>query len=109
MGKVIITRVLNTEGYAIREYGTAFSKNDMSEIPNEGGVYALYWGETLQYIGRSKDLRKRLKNWEFKDHWKEENIPFGSCDWYVLLPSQVNDAEDFLIKYYQPPYNIAQR
>ena len=109
MGKVKIARVLETADFHVGKYGTTFPKGDLDDIPDKPGVYALFWGDTLQYIGKSETLRTRLKNWEFKDRLKDENIPFGSYDWFVLPSKEVADAEDYLIKYYQPPYNISQR
>lgn len=83
-------------------------KVDYLDAPKKPGVYALYWGRKLQYIGKSeKSLRKRISDWHGEDYYgTNERIPFSSFAWFVLRKNQVNIAETFLVAFYNPPYNL---
>lgn len=110
MARARVIRTLETEGYTVKEYGTDWSKDSISEVPQKPGIYVLYWGETIQYIGMSEgSIPSRVNNWKHLDEYKWDNIPFGTFDWFTLPKDQVRDAEDYLIKYYQPDYNIKQK
>jgi len=98
-------RKLENEGFTIIEWGNYFTKDELGDIPYEPGVYILYWGETMQYVGKSNNLQIRLSEWERRDYYKEYYIPFGSIAWFVLPENQISDAEAILIDYYDPPYN----
>jgi excinuclease UvrABC nuclease subunit len=81
-------------------------KSEYLDVPEILGVYALYWGTTLQYIGKAKKLRRRLGQWDSEDWYNGYyRIPFGSFAWFAVRKSQVNKAEAILIHYYDPPYN----
>ncbi len=98
-------RFLTKKGINVFEWGTC-RKSNYLEIPNEPGVYALYWGPTLQYIGKSRYLRGRLIPWDNEGLYKTEiRIPFGSIAWFTLQKNQIQDAEVLLVQKYDPPYN----
>lgn len=100
-----IRRFLTKNGFNVFEWGTCRRSNYL-ETPNEPGVYALYWGDTLQYIGKSRYLRGRLSPWDSEGLYKTEiRIPFGSFAWFTLPTNQIQDAEALLIRKYDPPYN----
>lgn len=105
MSKVRIKQKLTNLGFKIINWGENYEKKDLDDIPKNSGVYALYWGETLQYIGRSTNLQKRVKDWERSHYYQNEYIPFGTLSWYELQENQVSKAEAELIHYYQPLYN----
>ncbi len=99
-------RFLTKNGFKVLEWGTN-NKSNYLDTPNESGVYALYWGSTLQYIGRSKSLRRRLSQWDSEDLYRTDiRIPFGSFAWFTLPKNQVQEAEALLILNYDPPYNV---
>ncbi|MHA2245407.1 MAG: hypothetical protein ACXADY_10615 [Candidatus Hodarchaeales archaeon] len=104
MSRVRIKQKLENLNLKIFSWGEYYEKNDLDEIPKKSGVYALFWGDALQYIGRSNNLQRRLKDWE-RSHYYNEYIPFGTVSWYNLSEKQVPQAEAQLIHYYQPPYN----
>lgn len=101
-----INRFLTKNEFNVNGWGTK-EKSNYLDAPNELGVYALYWGSTLQYIGRSNNLRRRLSQWDSEDLYRTDiRIPFGSFAWFTLPKKQVQDAEALLILYYDPPYNL---
>jgi hypothetical protein len=70
--------------------------------PQMIGVYFLFRGEELQYIGESVDVISRVLT-----HKQEGRIPF---DCWVFLPMDSNkdrrrDIELIYIRHYTPPYN----
>ena len=106
MTKVRIATKLTNEGYRIIRHGTEYGKSDLDYVPKRAGIYALFHGDTLQYIGKSNDLSRRLKEWRFKSEIRDEYVPFGNCQWFILRENQVSNAENVLICYYEPPYNV---
>ncbi|MCL4341223.1 MAG: hypothetical protein M1431_03905 [Candidatus Thermoplasmatota archaeon] len=100
MARNKMIRTLESAGHNVKEYGTGWSKSEIYDVPDSPGIYALYWGDTLQYIGMSEGaIPDRVNQWERLDRNKIENIPFGSFDWFTLPKNQVREAEDYLIKY----------
>lgn len=104
-----IARRIQTEGNRLFDWSDQWTKSDLDDVPNKSGVYALYHGRTLQYIGRSHDLRLRLKEWERKHYYKNEYVPFGSYAWFRVSKNQLSKVEADLIGYYQPYYNVKLR
>lgn len=76
-------------------------KKHIARAPDKSGVYALYYGKTLQYIGKSDNIHRRVSQ-----HNRDKDIPFGSFAWYRLPPSQLLKAEDYLIGRYKPRCNV---
>ncbi|MHA1424270.1 MAG: hypothetical protein ACTSSD_19520 [Candidatus Thorarchaeota archaeon] len=87
------------KGYNIISEGT-LDKDDHTDAPEVTGVYALYWGTTLQYIGKATSVYARMLSWS-----NDGGIPFGSFSWFELPDDQFTEAEKVLIREYQPEYN----
>lgn len=105
-----MVRVIETAGFPVDEYGTYFSRDEIGEVPHTSGLYGLFWNEQLRYVGRSNDIRVRLSTWIRRYLNKDDYIPFTTYDWFSLLNDEdIYEAEDYIIKYYQPHYNIYQR
>jgi hypothetical protein len=88
-------------------------KTNFLETPAKPGVYALYWGTTLQYVGStSKSLHLEIVKLQRISQWDSDcfdgmdmEIPFGSFAWFVVPMNQVKKAETLLVNWYDPPYN----
>lgn len=89
-------------------------KSFLKTVPNRPGSYQMYSDEnTVIYVGKAKDLKKRLSSYFFKDvnkktlalishiHHIEFTITFSEAEALIL--------ENNLIKKYQPHYNILLR
>ena len=88
------------KGYRIIDWGI-IDKDEHTNAPEASGVYALYWGRTLQYIGMAgTSFYQRMLN-----HSNEDAYPFGSFAWFQLPAGQEDEAETTLIRKYKPPYN----
>lgn len=77
-------------------------------IPNSLGLYHLFDGADLVYIGMSKNLRTRLLY-----HLSDVNMPFDNVIWFpvnLFLPgstiSDVLKIEKRLIKMHRPSLNL---
>ncbi len=100
-----LKRTLEQYGFTVFDWGKD-RKVNYSNAPSEVGVYALYWGTTLQYIGRTVGLRKRLSQWDSEDYYGTDiRIPFGSFAWFSISEDEYKAAEAILILKYDPPYN----
>lgn len=86
----------------------------LKTVPNRPGSYQMYSDEnTVIYVGKAKDLKKRLSSYFLKDvnkktlalishiHHIEFTITFSEAEALIL--------ENNLIKKYQPHYNILLR
>jgi len=101
-----LKRLLEKNDFTVFEWDKDQKQNYLN-VPNEVGVYALYWGESLRYIGRAANLRRRLSQWDSEDYYgTDKRIPFGSFAWFTLPEDEYKDAEALLILYYDPPYNV---
>ena len=89
-------------------------KNFLKTVPNRPGSYRMYGDEeTVIYVGKAKDLKKRLSSYFLKEnnfktktlvshiHHIEFTITFSEAEALIL--------ENNLIKKYQPHYNILLR
>jgi len=56
-------------------YSTRRRKGDYRWIPECQGIYRLYHGEKVVYIGETKNIKRRIKQ-----HEKEKSY-WGSCDY----------------------------
>lgn len=87
-------------------------KSLVSVLPNKPGIYQ-YFDDTgkIIYIGKAKDLRKRVSSYFSKthDHRKTSLLVRNIADIKHMVVQSEQDAlllENNLIKKYQPRYNI---
>jgi excinuclease ABC subunit C len=85
----------------------------ISSLPETPGVYKYFdSGQTLIYIGKAKNLKKRVSSYFIKKHHdnrKTEILVSKIADIQFTLVETEMDAlllENVLIKQYQPRYNI---
>lgn len=89
-------------------------KSFLKTVPNRPGSYRMYSDEnTVIYVGKAKDLKKRLSSYFLKEinlktralvehiHHIEFTVTFSEAEAFIL--------ENNLIKKYQPHYNILLR
>ena len=74
-----------------KELRWAANEENFTVIPDTPGVYALYYYGKRRYVGKSKNLRRRLKQ-----HHRE-NVAFTEFTWYETTPSDMNNLESDLI------------
>jgi len=86
-----------------------FSKKEIDLIPSSCGVYCFKGKRRIFYIGKSKNLKQRIKNhfnsFSFKNfHFLKDTEKIGIIltdnEWSALL------LESKLIKKYKPPFNV---
>ncbi|HPE75443.1 MAG TPA: excinuclease ABC subunit UvrC [Draconibacterium sp.] len=89
-----------------------YLKSLVSVLPNQPGIYQ-YFDDTgkIIYIGKAKDLRKRVSSYFSKshDHRKTSLLVRNIADIKHMVVQSEQDAlllENNLIKKYQPRYNI---
>ena len=86
---------------------------NINSIPNEPGIYIFKGksGENL-YVGKAKDLKKRVKSYFSKSKDKRMNINFLMIEASTLdyITTQTEDEalmlENKTIKLRQPKYNV---
>jgi len=84
----------------------------ISVLPNKPGIYQFYDNTgTIIYIGKAKDLKKRVSSYFTKrhDHHKTALLVRNIVDIKHMVVQSEQDAlllENNLIKKYQPRYNI---
>ena len=82
-------------------------------IPEKAGVYRYYdKSETLLYVGKAKNLKKRVSSYFNKKqiHGKTKVLVSKIHDiQYVVVPTEIDALllENNLIKKHQPKYNVA--
>jgi excinuclease ABC subunit C len=87
-------------------------KEIQSSIPHEPGIYQYFDGKgTLLYVGKAKDLRKRVSSYFFSNQENQKTIELVEKikDIQFTIVNSEHDAfilENELIKNYQPKYNI---
>ncbi|WP_321369849.1 excinuclease ABC subunit UvrC [uncultured Draconibacterium sp.] len=87
-------------------------KSLISVLPNKPGIYQYFdQSNTIIYIGKAKDLRKRVSSYFAKnhDHRKTALLVRNIADIKHMVVESEQDAlllENNLIKKYQPRYNI---
>ncbi|MDX8337807.1 excinuclease ABC subunit UvrC [Draconibacterium sp. IB214405] len=87
-------------------------KSLISVLPNKPGIYQYFdQSNTIIYIGKAKDLRKRVSSYFTKnhDHRKTALLVRNIVDIKHMVVESEQDAlllENNLIKKYQPRYNI---
>ncbi|KAF0239036.1 MAG: excinuclease ABC subunit [Prolixibacteraceae bacterium] len=89
-----------------------YLKSLVSVLPNKPGIYQFFDNvNTIIYIGKAKDLKKRVSSYFTKthDHRKTAILVRNITDIKHLVVESEQDAlllENNLIKKYQPRYNI---
>lgn len=86
-----------------------FNLIDISHIPSHPGVYIFHdaQGKVL-YIGKAKDLSKRLKQYFVRGSvWKQDMLMQATSLDFITTQSESESLylEDNLIKKHQPPFN----
>jgi hypothetical protein len=78
-------------------------------IPDELGIYHLFYHDQLIYVGMSKSIRGRLRQ-----HLKDEDMPFNNVLWFCATTwkddasiKDVLELEYKMIKKYKPVLNSA--
>ncbi|MEE9115735.1 MAG: GIY-YIG nuclease family protein [Thermoplasmata archaeon] len=63
-------------------YSKRHKKEDLSRVPNTSGIYRLYHGNTVVYVGQAKNLRRRISQherrksyWGSYDYKSTRNVP----------------------------------
>ncbi len=92
---------------------TAYLKRVISSLPETPGVYKYYDKEgTLIYIGKAKNLRKRVSSYFTKSHHENKKtlvmVNRISDIQFTLVDSEIDALllENSLIKKFQPKFNI---
>ena len=89
-----------------------YLKSLIAVLPNKPGIYQYYDStDTIIYIGKAKDLKKRVSSYFTKrhDHRKTAMLVRNIVDIKHMVVQSEQDAlllENNLIKKYQPRYNI---
>lgn len=92
---------------------TEHIKSLLKVIPEKSGVYRYYdKNETLLYVGKAKNLKKRVSSYFNKkqEHGKTKVLVSKIQDiQYVVVPTEIDALllENNLIKKHQPKYNVA--
>ena len=87
-------------------------KEIQSSIPHEPGIYQYFDGKgALLYVGKAKDLRKRVSSYFFSNQENQKTFELVEKikDIQFTIVNSEHDAfilENELIKNYQPKYNI---
>lgn len=90
-----------------------FSENFAPLLPNAPGIYRYYdKGKQLLYVGKAKNLKKRISSYFTKTHDNKKTEILVSLidqiEWTVT--DDEHDAfllENSLIKHFKPPFNIS--
>ncbi|WP_018692657.1 excinuclease ABC subunit UvrC [Algicola sagamiensis] len=91
------------------------SKNFLKHLTSEPGVYRMYDSqETVIYVGKAKDLKKRLSSYFRKniDNGKTRTLVKQICQIEITVTHTEAEAlilESHLIKKYKPRYNVLLR
>jgi excinuclease ABC subunit C len=86
-----------------------------STIPHQPGIYKYFdENDVIIYVGKAKDLRKRVGSYFSKDHtdYKTKRLVFAIDRVEFTIVNSEQEAfllESSLIKHYQPRYNILLR
>lgn len=93
---------------------TAYLKRVISSLPDSPGIYKYYDAEgTLIYIGKAKNLKKRVSSYFTKNHHDNRKtvIMVGKIAdiQFTLVDSEIDALllENSLIKKFQPRFNIS--
>jgi excinuclease ABC subunit C len=88
------------------------SKDNISKLPNEAGVYCFYDKKELLYIGKAVNIRDRVKN-HFQQPSFRDNLFISQVSkiGYIKTGSEIEALilEANLIKKHQPKFNVVWR
>lgn len=87
------------------------SKIDLSELPVNPGVYLMKNGDKIIYVGKAKNLKKRVSSYFKKKHSDQktsELVKYIESIDYILCNTELDALllENNLIKKHKPKYNI---
>ncbi len=92
---------------------TAYLKRVIGSLPESPGVYKYYDGEgNLIYIGKAKNLKKRVSSYFTKNHYENRKtavlVSRITDIQFTLVDSEIDALllENSLIKKFQPKFNI---
>lgn len=84
-----------------------------SKLPSASGVYVLYLGADVLYVGQSADIRHRWKNHQVHDKLALASETLASPDlrigWLVIPKHLLSFVEIYLIGLLYPVLNITHR
>ena len=96
----------------LRRLGRSFTLQNILSVPQEVGVYVLYYGLSFVYVGKASGLRTRLTQHYNGSHNAKLAVWLSALDGEVRVAylccseQEVDDLERSLIKYLQPVANI---
>lgn len=88
-----------------------FQKHNLDKIPGESGVYQMHGPDEILYVGKAKNLKKRVRQYFAPFQDKRAMIPFliSKVEWIeiIVTPNEKEALilENNLIKKHQPRYN----
>jgi hypothetical protein len=89
-----------------------YHKSRLAGIERRGGVYVVYCGGKLVYIGQSSDVNKRIWSYRFRAPWSENIFtPWGQFKSVIIKVSYGSQFGDWamrelrLIRWLRPPFN----
>ena len=87
---------------------------DLKQVPNTPGIYKFFSKNKIIYIGKAKDLKKRVSSYFMRSNHsiKNQRLIAKISDIDYQITSNEQDAlllENNLIKEYNPKYNILLR
>jgi excinuclease UvrABC nuclease subunit len=88
--------------------------NDLEKLPNVSGIYQIYgdspiYGQNvLLYIGKSKNIAKRIKDREKDSGDPVTRQPNRSFRYALLEEGKLSEIEDTLIVMHKPSFNSSQ-
>ena len=78
---------------------------DLSALPPISAVYRVWHQNQVIYIGQAKNLRKRWKSHHILQKLVYKYGTDWTIDWVEIAPSNLDRAEAFAYRYYQPEFN----
>ena len=96
----------------LRRLGRSFTLQSILSVPENVGVYVLYYGPSFVYVGKTGGLRSRLTQHYNGSHNERLAVWLSALDGEVKVTylrcseEEVDDLERSLIKYLQPIANI---
>lgn len=82
------------------QYGVPVDGYRTNMGPNGSGVYFLFNGDRLQYVGKATSISHRL--WR---HFVEKNIAWDCVSWIEVISDAAEEVEHFYIYELKPPCN----
>lgn len=89
--------------YSIKSKLDYIIKIALKDLVNESGIYRLYSGENIVYIGKSYNLRDRIPSSFGERFFKDNNIDF--IDYAITNKADADIYEMYYISLYKPELN----